>query len=66
MRLNTNEKSQVRDWYGEVVPGLYAGGLLGNIGVRNPSSGQVAPALGGAWTTGYAAGIAAAAEEPWE
>lgn len=66
MRLNSDAKAQVRNTYGEVIPGLYAGGLMGNIGIRNPNSGQVAPALTGAFALGYIAGQEAAAQEPWE
>lgn len=66
MRLNSDAKAQVRNTYGEVIPGLYAGGLMGNIGIRNPNSGQVAPALTGAFALGYIAGQEAAAQKSWE
>lgn len=65
-RLNSNDKAEVRDVFGDVIPGLYAAGLTGNIGIRNPTSGQVAPALTGAFALGYIAGQEAAAQEPWE
>ncbi len=66
MRLNSDALARVRDVYGDVVPGLYAGGLMGNIGIRNPSSGQVVTALTGAFSLGYIAGRDAATLEPWE
>ena len=56
----------VRDVCGEVIPGLYAVGLMGNIGMRNPTSGQVVTALTGAFALGYIAGQDAAQQEPWE
>ena len=40
--------------------------LMGNIGIRNPASGQVAPALTGAFCLGYVAGQDAATLEPWD
>ena len=52
--------------YGEVIPGLYADGLMGNIGIRNPTSGQVVTALTGAFALGYIAGQDVAQQEPWE
>lgn len=64
-RLNSDAQARVRDVYGEVIPGLYAGGLMGNIGIRNPTSGQVMTALTGAFALGYIAGQEAAAAEPW-
>ena len=66
MRLNSDALARVRDVYGEVIPGLYAGGLMGNIGIRNPTSGQVVTALTGAFALGYIAGQDAAQQEPWE
>ena len=42
--------------YGEAIPGLYAGGLMGNIGIRDLTSGQVVAALTGAFALGYIAG----------
>ena len=66
MRLNTDTACRVRDQYGEPIPGLYAGGLMGNIGIRNPDSGQMVPALGGAFVQGMIAGKDAAAQESWE
>lgn len=66
MRLNSDDHARVRDVYGDVIPGLYAGGLMGNIGIRNPTSGQVCTALTGAFALGYIAGQDAAAQEAWE
>ena len=66
MRLNTDTQARVRDQWGNPIPGLYAGGLMGNIGIRNPDSGQVVTALTGAFALGYIAGKDAAALEPWE
>jgi len=48
------------------VGDAYAGGLMGNIGIRNPTSGQVVTALTGAFALGYIAGQDAAKQEPWE
>lgn len=56
----------VGDAYGEVIPGLYAGSLVGNIGILNPTSGQVVTALTGAFALGYIAGQDAAQQEPRE
>ena len=42
------------------------GGLMGNIGIRNPTSSQVVTALTGAFALGYIAGQDAAKQEPWE
>lgn len=39
---------------------------MGNIGIRNPTSGQVVTALTGALVLGYIAGCDAAQQEPWE
>ena len=66
MRLNTDTKCRVRDQWGDPIPGLYAGGLLGNIGIRNPESGQMLPALGGAFVQGMIAAKDAATLESWE
>lgn len=65
MKLNTDTLARVRNTYGEVIPGLYAGGLMGNIGIRTMESGQTCTALGGAFVLGYVAGQDAAAQDPW-
>lgn len=66
MKLNTDVNARVRNPYGDVIPGLYAGGLMGNIGIRTPYSGQTTTALTGAFVLGYVAGKDAAAQESWE
>jgi succinate dehydrogenase/fumarate reductase flavoprotein subunit len=63
--LEVNEKAQVVNVFGEVIPGLYAAGTTAAtiIGHIYPISGT---AIGGAITFGRSAGQNAAAEEPWE
>ena len=66
MKLQTNAQARVLNTYGEDIPGLYAGGLLGNIGIRTPWSGQTMTALTGAFVLGYVAGQDAATLESWK
>ncbi|MCI5448384.1 MAG: hypothetical protein MR433_01850 [Coriobacteriaceae bacterium] len=43
-----------------------SGLISGNIGIRNPMSGQVVTALTGAFALGYSTGRDVAHQEPWE
>ncbi|MDD7111828.1 MAG: hypothetical protein PUH96_07315 [Coriobacteriaceae bacterium] len=43
-----------------------SGLISGNIGIRNPTSGQVVTALTGAFALGYSNGQDAAQQESWE
>ena len=62
--LKINTKAQVVDVNGEVIPRLYAGGMVagGFIGPYYPGSGT---AINSTVTFGRIAGDAAAGEEPW-
>jgi len=66
MKLQSDTKARVLNTYGEVISGLYAGGLMGNVGIRNYYSGQTMTALTGAFVLGYIAGQDAAKTESWD
>jgi len=63
--LRIDENARVIDVFGNVIPGLYAGGLMAAMGVKG-STGRTLPAMAGAFTFGYIAGRHAATAESWD
>jgi len=65
MGLRIDETARVIDVFGNVIPGLYAAGLMAAMGLKGPS-GRTLPALPGAFTFGYIAGRQAARLDSWD
>ena len=63
LRIDTD--SRVYDVFGNLIPGLYAGGLMAALGVKS-ASGRTLPAMAGAYTFGAIAGKHAATCESWD
>ena len=64
LRIDTD--SRVYDVWGNVIPGLYATGLMANLGCKYPPAPQTLVAIGGTMVFGYTAAKHAATMESWD
>lgn len=66
MGLVIDPNSRVYDVWGNPILGLYATGLMGNIGIKYPPEPRTLPAITGAMVFGYQAAKHVATLTPWD